>query len=112
MNKRRLHRKMVSDTTVELFDGTNRFAGTVHNVSNTGIETCLDSPFNDPFGTKFDLRLSHDGKIYRLGAIARWQKNDTEGNRLGLRICEAPRDWAHFVDSFPFPVQTDSQSDY
>lgn len=111
MNKRRLQRKMVSDTTVELFDGSKTLEGVVKNVSNTGIETWLDAETADPFGTKFNLRLTCEGKTYRIGAISRWQKIDAEGNRLGLRICEAPRDWSDFVESFPSSTPINKQFD-
>ena len=62
MNKRRWQRKKVSDTKVELFDGSNNFEGVVKNVSNTGIETRLDSESNHPLAAKYDLRLSYEGK--------------------------------------------------
>ena len=111
MNKRRWQRKKVSNTKVELFDGSNNFEGVVKNVSNTGIETRLDSESIDPFAAKFDLRLSYEGKTYRISAIRRWQINDVEGSRMGLRIYEAPRDWSDFVDSFPSSVPVDNQLD-
>ena len=100
MNTRRFHRKKVSGTSVEMTDGSNMLEGMVRNVSNTGIEVSLEAELADPHAAKYRLHLSHEDQAYSIAAIPRWQKLDGEGNLVGMRICEAPRNWFSFVDSF------------
>ena len=91
----------VSVTKVALTDGSNRLEGIVRNVSNTGIEVSLDTELVDPHAAKCTLQLSHQDRDCRIAAIPRWQKMDSDGNIVGMRICEAPRNWISFVDSIP-----------
>jgi hypothetical protein len=100
MNTRRFHRKKVSGTSVEMTDGSTRLEGMVKNVSNTGIEVSLKAELADPHAEKYRLQLSHDNQAYSIAAIPRWQKMDGDGNLVGMRICEAPRNWFSFVNSF------------
>lgn len=93
MNLRRFHRKSLSGTVVEMTDGIERFEGEVKNVSRTGIEVLLDADLADSDTEKYVLRLSHDDQTFRISAIPRWQKRDSRGSRVGMRICEAPRNW-------------------
>ena len=100
MNTRRFHRKKVFHTSVEMTDGFNLLEGMVRNVSNTGIEVSLKAELADPHAAKYRLHLSHDDQAYSITAIPRWQKMDGDGNLVGMRICEAPRNWFSFVNSF------------
>ena len=100
MNTRRFHRKTVTGTSVEMTDGHNLLEGMVRNVSNTGIEVSLKAELADPHAAKYRLHLSHDDQAYSIAAIPRWQKMDGDGNLVGMRICEAPRNWFSFVNSF------------
>ena len=100
MNTRRFHRAKVSGTSVELTDGNNMLERMVRNVSNTGIEVSLKAELADPHTAKYRLNLSPEDKAYSIAAIPRWQKMDGEGNLVGMRICEAPRNWFSFVNSF------------
>jgi hypothetical protein len=100
MNSRRFHREKVSATTVEMTDGITMLEGMVRNVSNTGIEVSLKAELADPHAAKYRLHLSHDDQAYSIAAIPRWQKMDSDGNLVGMRICEAPRNWFSFVNSF------------
>jgi hypothetical protein len=99
MNSRRFHREKVSATTVEMTDGITMLEGMVRNVSNTGIEVSLNSELADPHAAKYRLVLSHNDEACSIAAIPRWQKMDGNGNLVGMRICEAPRNWFSFVNS-------------
>jgi hypothetical protein len=102
----------VSGTSVEMTDGSNCLAGTVRNVSNTGIEVSLKAKLANSNAAKYRLHLSHQDQTYSIAAIPRWQKMGGDGNLVGMRICEAPRNWFSFVDSFSTSQQEKTQHDW
>ena len=80
MNTRRVHRKKVSGTSVEMTDGNNMLEGMVRNVSTPVIEVSLEAGPADPHAAKYRLSLSHEAHAYSIAAIPRWQK--VEGGRI------------------------------
>ena len=106
MNTRRFHRKKGSGTSVDMTDCSSLLQGMVRNVSNTGIEVSVTAELADLHTAKYRLHLSRNNKAYSIAAMPRWQKMDGEGNLVGIRICEAPRDW--FSYSHPKKTLFDS----